>query len=104
MFDYSRVDDVVNLIVAKFNPQKIIVFGSVASGTADDDSDIDILVVMDAQGDKISRRIPLIIALSKLRVDTDVIVATPEEFEGTKDNEASFIHEIVDSGYVAYEA
>lgn len=104
MFDYTLVDDAVNLIVTKFNPEKIIIFGSVASGTADDDSDIDILVVMNTKGDKISRRIPLIIALGKLRVDTDVIVATPEEFEAKKDDDSTFIHEIVNTGYVAYEA
>ena len=90
--------------MTQFSPKKIIIFGSVASGTADEDNDIDILVVMNAEGDKISRRVPLIIALGKLRIDTDVVVATPEEFESKKEDRDSFIHEIVSTGYVAYEA
>lgn len=102
MFDYSLVDDAVELIVTEFHPQKVVIFGSAASGTAEDGSDIDILVVMDAEGDRISRRIPLIIALSRLRVDTDVLVVTPEEFERAKGDPASFVHEIMESGYVAY--
>ena len=103
LFDYDLVQEAVSIFVTQFSPQKIIIFGSVASRTADEDSDIDILVVMDTEGDKISRRVPLIIALGKLRIDTDIVVATPEEFESMRNDRSSFIHEIVSIGYVAYE-
>ena len=34
-------------VVAHFHPQRVIVFGSVARGTAGPDSDLDLLVVLD---------------------------------------------------------
>lgn len=104
MFDYSRVDKFVDLIVSEFSPKMIIVFGSVADHQANEYSDIDVLVVMDAKGNRIERRIPLIMALGRLQFDTDAIVATPEEFERKKNDENSFIYQIVNTGYVAYEA
>ena len=47
VFRYDLVQETVDTIVREFNPKKIIIFGSVAKGTADDHSDLDILVVMD---------------------------------------------------------
>jgi len=38
--------------VERFNPVKILLFGSYARGTAVPDSDVDLLVVMPVQGSK----------------------------------------------------
>jgi uncharacterized protein len=39
--------ELLHSVVAHFRPQRVIVFGSVARGTAGPDSDIDLLVVLD---------------------------------------------------------
>ena len=39
--------ELLDAVVAHFKPQRVIVFGSVALGSADADSDIDLLVVLD---------------------------------------------------------
>ena len=49
MFDYSLVDQVVEKIAEEFNPELITIFGSVAKGEAEDQSDLDILVVVDTE-------------------------------------------------------
>ena len=43
----KAIDQVVEQIVEKFKPQKIILFGSYARGNPHPESDVDMLVVMD---------------------------------------------------------
>ncbi|MBH0185097.1 MAG: nucleotidyltransferase domain-containing protein [Nitrospira sp.] len=42
----------VRRIVERFHPERVILFGSHARGTAGPQSDVDLLVVMQAQGSK----------------------------------------------------
>ena len=104
MFDYQVVDKIVDILSREHSPQKILVFGSVASGTAGDDSDVDLLVVMDTEPDVLRRSVPLSLSLWDVKVPMDILVVTPEEFESGVDDEYSFINEIVRTGKVAYEA
>ena len=96
---------VVDAIVEDFSPQMIMIFGSVAKGTANGESDLDLLVVMDSDKPHAVRSAEIQLGLwkRKLLLDEDVIVATPEEFERKKDDEYSFIYEIVNTGVIAYE-
>ena len=105
-YDYSAVDMVVDAIVEDFSPQMIMIFGSVAKGTANGESDLDLLVVMDSDKPHAVRSAEIQLGLwkRKLLLDEDVIVVTPEEFERKKDDEHSFIYEIVNTGVIAYEA
>lgn len=104
MFDYSVVDRIVDRIVEQFSPEMIVIFGSVARHAAKKGSDVDILVVMDTDGSPLKRGVPIKMCLHDIRIDKDIIVVTPEEFEQEKDDEYSFVNEIVRTGYVAYEA
>ena len=45
----AAIEDVVGQIVARFQPEKIILFGSFAYGHPHPESDVDLLVVMDTQ-------------------------------------------------------
>ena len=104
MFSYDLVRATIDAIVREFRPEIIIVFGSVAKGTADEYSDLDILVVMDTDMDYYSRSSAIYRAVYKLHIPKDILVLTPEEFEQDKDNALSFTSEIVRTGKVAYEA
>jgi predicted nucleotidyltransferase len=68
-------------LVERFQPDKIILFGSRARGTADERSDVDFLVVMPVRGQR--RRIALEMdrALSGLGFARDFVILTPEEYE-----------------------
>jgi predicted nucleotidyltransferase len=50
----ERIEEMVRRIVSQFQPDKIILFGSHARGEAGPDSDVDLLVVMQPQGAKMS--------------------------------------------------
>ncbi len=89
-------------VAESFRPRKIILFGSYAYGTPNNDSDVDILVVMPArnkldQAVKISCQIDPPFAL-------DIIVRTPYEMKWRLAERESFLAEIVTKGKVLYEA
>lgn len=71
---------VINRIVKRFHPEKVILFGSHARGEASPDSDLDILVVMPVVGSRSDKEIEIGVALADIRVPMDIIVTTPEDF------------------------
>jgi predicted nucleotidyltransferase len=70
----------VRRVVARFHPDKIILFGSHARASAGPDSDVDLLVVMPVSGSRREKQIEIRTALRSFRVPKDVIVTTPEDF------------------------
>ena len=88
-------------VAERFEPDKIILFGSHAYGTPGEDSDVDILVVMPArnqldQAFRIRLEVPAPFAM-------DLIVRTPEKLQRWLDEGELFHTEIVSKGKVLYE-
>jgi predicted nucleotidyltransferase len=79
------IREMVNRIVRRFDPEKVILFGSYATGKAGPDSDVDLLVVMPVIGSKRKKAVEIGVALHDMGVAKDVIVARPDEFEWRKD-------------------
>lgn len=104
MFSYNLVRETIDAIVREFRPEMIIVFGSVAKGTADEYSDLDLLVVMDTDLEYHARASAIYRVVYRIPIPKDIIVLTPEEFESEKENPLSFVSEIVRTGRVFYEA
>lgn len=50
MVDMDEVQAFAERVVAEFRPQRIILFGSYARGTATPDSDVDLLIVLPFEG------------------------------------------------------
>jgi len=73
--------EVTRRLVERFKPTRIILFGSQARGTADDRSDVDLLVVCSVSGKKRDLMVAMDRALGGLGIARDVIAMTPEEFE-----------------------
>jgi predicted nucleotidyltransferase len=74
------IDEMVRRIVAEFDPDRVILFGSHATGRAGPDSDVDLLVVMPVEGSKRDKAIEIGVALRDIPVPMDIIVTTPDEF------------------------
>lgn len=104
MFDYKMADAVIERIIDVFDPEMIIVFGSVARHEAGDHSDLDILVVMNTDLKGAKRAAAIHNRTTDFMMPLDVLVLTPSEFDADKDNRYSFASEIVRTGVVAYEA
>lgn len=75
------LDEATQRLVKQFSPTRIILFGSQARGTADDRSDVDLLVVCQVAGRKRDLMVAMDRALGGLGIARDVIVLTPEEYE-----------------------
>jgi len=99
----EKIDDLVRRIVKRFRPEKIILFGSHARGTAGQDSDADILVVMPVKGSKRKKATEIDVALVGLDLPVDVIVITPEELERNKNQIGTIIYPALKEGKVLYE-
>ena len=99
----AYIADICRRIAEEFKPEKIILFGSHAYGVPTPDSDIDLLVVMQYEGDyfleasKIRRRLGLMTPM-------DLLVRTPEQLQYRLDIGDRFMREIVERGKVMYEA
>lgn len=97
------LDDIVSRIVERFDPDKIILFGSRARGDNATRSDVDLLVVMAVPHTR--RRLATEIDLSLLGIDlpADVIVVTPEEVQRNQDRIGTIIRPAILEGKVLYE-
>ncbi len=90
-------------IVTKFQPEKIVLFGSNAWGHASADSDFDLLIVKKSRQNVLDliRQVDRI--LSKRAVALDILVYTPQRLQMRLDLGDPFIKRITDLGQVLYD-
>ena len=79
------IQRMVNRIVKKFRPERVILFGSHARGEGRPDSDVDLLIVMPVEGSRRDKAIEIGVALHDVRAPKDIIVTTPEDFAWRKE-------------------
>jgi predicted nucleotidyltransferase len=77
---HRTIDGMVRCSIERFDPERVIRFGSHARGVAGPDSDVDLLVVMPVSGSKREKQLEIRLALRGFRIAKDVVVTTPEEF------------------------
>jgi predicted nucleotidyltransferase len=88
-------------VAERFDPEKIILFGSYGYGEPHEDSDVDLLVIMPARNQMDQAvRIRLAIPVS---FPLDLLVRTPETLRRRLAEGDSFLREIVTRGKVLYE-
>ena len=98
-----RIAQMVQRIVARFRPIKIILFGSYARGTAGPDSDVDLLVVMPFTGSRRAKMVELLGAVQRISFPVDVLVATPKELIRKRRIAGSLICSAAEEGKIVYE-
>lgn len=100
----KAIDDIVDAVVKQYQPEKIILFGSAASGRAGPDSDIDILVIKRTQLKPLERLRQIAPILPRnYDVAIDCVVWTPQEIEANRNQNLFLKHEILKKGKVLYE-
>ena len=90
-------------IAREFKPRRIILFGSHAYGKPDDDSDVDLLVLMPYQGHA-ARLAGEILLETDPVFPVDIMVRSPDEVRKRYRRGDAFTREIIDRGRVLYEA
>lgn len=99
----SEIRALAERIAGEFKPERIILFGSHAQGTAGPDSDVDMLVVMPFKG-KTWRMATEIRRRTRPGFALDLLVRTPEQLKQSLNAGDAFMYGIVREGKVLYEA
>jgi predicted nucleotidyltransferase len=98
------LSEAVDRIVRKFHPLRIILFGSWARGSARDDSDIDLLIVLPKVEHKRKAAIEVLRALNGLPITKDVIVTTPKEIKERGQVVGNILRPALEEGKIVYES
>jgi len=99
----ETVERMVDRIVERFHPQKIILFGSRARGDAQSGSDFDLLIVAPSDEPRWRRTVPVYRLLAGLGVPKDIVWWTPEEIAEWQGVRSHFINTALREGKILYE-
>ena len=101
------LEDITRAIVREVHPDKVILFGSLAAGTAGPESDVDLLVVeREPFGPRRNRRRELARirrALSPFRGPKDILVYSADEVERWRNSINHVVARILREGKLLYE-
>lgn len=97
------LQEITRRLVAEFEPEQVILFGSHAWGAPDEDSDVDLLVITaDSQEKPAERATRAYRSLRGLMVPTDIMVKTRAEVNRYRHVRASLENETMERGKVLY--
>ena len=97
----AKIDRFSRAIAEKYNPERILLFGSYASDCPDADSDVDILVVFPGGGDVTKRSLEIRTALSP-DFPLDLLTRSAREVSRRVKQGDSFLQEVLKTGKTLY--
>jgi predicted nucleotidyltransferase len=100
---FTAIENVVEQIVLRFHPIRIILFGSYAYGNPCPESDVDLFVVMETPISEVRQAVEILTATS-YRFGLDLLVYTPRRLAQRMEWGDPFVQEIVTRGKVLYES
>jgi len=103
MISEATIREAVQLLKRAANPVKIILFGSYATGKADENSDLDFLVIEKEFKSRREEMVRLSDVLRPLRVSVDVLVASEKIFNEWFDTPGTVLYEAAKEGKVLHE-
>lgn len=98
----QMIEDIVHQIVRQFHPQRIILFGSYAYGQPRQESDVDLLVVMDTLLTETEQAVRICQGI-EYHFGLDLIVRTPAALTRRLALGDPFLREVISRGKVLYE-
>jgi len=102
MVGLDRIKALSERIAHEFQPERIILFGSYASGKPNEGSDVDLLVVLSFEG-KAAYKAGEIRNKIRPEFPLDLIVRTPEQVEDRLAKNDWFMRDIFEKGRTLYE-
>ncbi len=100
----ETIQAMVDRIVEKFKPQKVILFGSYARGNPGKDSDVDLLVIMDYKGRRIDLLRNIRKSLHDIRASKDIVIRSPEEVDKYSEFIGTILYPAMKQGRMMYAA
>ena len=96
----------VDFVVSKYKPEKIILFGSYATKTERKSSDIDLLIIKETNKRFVDRVIELVQLIREhfgFKYPVEPLIYTPEEWKSAEEINSAFIRLVSSKGVVLYE-
>lgn len=105
MISERTIQEAVKRIAAKFHPQRIILFGSYARGTADEHSDVDFLVITPLvdRNNRLDLMVEMDSVLDGLGIARDIVIFSPKEYETDKSIPGTVARYASKDGKLIYE-
>lgn len=102
----AELDKIVKQVVADYQPEKIILFGSYAYGKPSADSDLDLLIIKKTAERFIDRwtNVRKIVSDPERSIPFEPLILTPRELEERLARGDQFMEEIMAKGVVLYAA
>ena len=98
----KEIENISSQIIAKYKPEKVILFGSAARGEATPDSDLDFLIIKKETPYYGADRIRELSRMIDRNVPVDFLVYRPEEWEQRLKMGDPFLKSILREGKVLY--
>ena len=103
MISQETIEEVKNRLIKVYNPVTIYLFGSYAWGNPDEDSDLDLLIVVDSSDEKRHKRgIPGSRSLRGMLIPKDILVFTKDEFDSWAQNVTTLCYKVKNTGKILY--
>jgi len=102
MITMKQIRGLSRRIAREFRPDRVILFGSYAEGTARDDSDVDLLVIVPFEGRGFYKSLEILNHLD-VRFPIDLVAHRPEDVQRRYAEGDPLIREALDRGRVLYE-
>jgi uncharacterized protein len=102
MVSMKQIEDVGQQIGQRFNPERVILFGSYADGQPTEESDVDLLVIMPTNGSSVDQSVEIRLAV-RPPFPMDLLVRTPEKMRERLEMGDSFMRRILEKGRLLYE-
>jgi predicted nucleotidyltransferase len=102
MVSMTEIESLADEIAREFNPEKIILFGSYARGTAGPDSDVDLLVILPFEG-KPCRKSVEILNRVDAHFPVDLLARNPADTANRYALGDPLLHDAIDHGKILYE-
>jgi uncharacterized protein len=102
MVTREQIEDFARQIAERYKPEKIILFGSQARGTATEDSDVDLLIVMEFEGSPASIRYDIWQHLYS-NLPIQLVIRRPSDISMRLKYRDFFVQDILSDGIVLFE-
>ncbi len=104
MISTTQIDSVVNKIAVNYQPEQILIFGSYAQDTANDNSDLDLLIIKDSDLPQDKRNFEVRKLLKGVMIPVDILVYTPKEIELYKNEKFTFLNHALKTTKIVYDS
>lgn len=103
MIEQRAIERVAVCVGEAANAERVVLFGSHARGEADDNSDVDLMIIAESDLPRFKRSRELYKLFRPYPFAMDLIVYTPEEVERGKRSPVSFVSTVLREGKVLYD-